>query len=115
MKSLIILFLFITFGATAQSDTILITKPVNKQVNIQIVNIDTSGIKTEVSETLTYEKAIKRIVKLKQDSFNLEQQSNQITQFENQIKTEKIRIRKQQNQTINLIDRLKKLLPSLLP
>jgi len=116
MKTLIIILLFILigFGASAQTDTVIISNVVSKKVTVRVVSVDTSQVTTEIKETIDYNKAVSRIEKLAKDTTQLSQQFTQINQFEAQIQVEKQRVIKQYRESVKLIDRLKKLLPSLL-
>jgi hypothetical protein len=86
---------------------------VSKKTTMRIQTKDTSGVETEIKEALTYAKAVKKIEQLVQDTTMLNQRIEQMTQFEKQLAEERKKTRNQKRQSVALIERLKKLLPSL--
>lgn len=115
MKSLIFLFILIGLGASAQQiDTIYsdISKVVAKKVNLTINQVSGDQL-TQVKETITYDKAIKRIENLQRDTANFTQYLQQLKQTEDQIAIERKRIRMMRRDAIELLEKLKNLLPSL--
>ena len=88
MKTLILLA-FMTFamvGNSQQIDTIYseVGKVVAKKANLTINQ--TSGDQlTQIKETITYEKAVKKIETLQRDTANFTQYLQQLNQTENQI------------------------------
>lgn len=114
MKPLLITILTLFALSMQAQDTIMVSTVKNKRTTVAIITKDTSGVETEVREVLTYEKAVERIKRLEQDTTMLNQHLQQMDMIENQIKVERQKARQQKRQSINLIDRLKKLLPSLL-
>lgn len=115
MKSLILLFILIGFGASAQQiDTIYsdVSKVVAKKVNLTINQVSGDQL-TQVKETITYDKALKRIENLQRDTANFTQYLTQLKQTEDQIAIERKRIRMMRRDAIELLDKLKGLLKSL--
>jgi hypothetical protein len=111
MKSVIFILLF---AASIQAqDTIVLSNVVGKKTTMRIQSKDTSGVETEIKEVLTYAKAVKKIEQLVQDTTMLNQRLEQMLQFEKQITEERKKTRNQKRQSVVLIERLKKLLPSL--
>ena len=116
MKSLMLLS-FMTFamvGNSQQIDTIYseVGKVVAKKANLTINQ--TSGDQlTQIKETITYEKAVKKIETLQRDTANFTQYLQQLNQTETQIQIERKRIRMMRRDAVDLLDRLEKLLPSL--
>ena len=115
MKSLVLIFMTLaTVGNSQQIDTIYseVGKVVAKKVNLTINQ--TSGDQlTQIKETITYEKAVKKIETLQRDTANFTQYLQQLNQTENQIQIERKRIRMMRRDAVDLLDRLEKLLPSL--
>ena len=116
MKSLMLLS-FMTFamvGNSQQIDTIYseVDKVVAKKVNLTVNKVNGDQL-TQIKETITYEKAVKKIETLQRDTANFTQYLQQLNQTENQIQIERKRIRMMLRDAIDLLDRLKKLLPSL--
>ena len=114
MKTLVITILSLFAVSLQSQDTILVSTVKNKKTTVAVITKDTSGVETEIREILTYDKAVERIKKLEQDTTMLNQHLQQMEMIENQIKVERQKARQQKRQSANLIDRLKKLLPSLL-
>jgi hypothetical protein len=115
MKSLILLFSLMSIMASAQQiDTIYsdVSKVVAKKVNLTINQVSGDQL-TQVKETITYQKAIKRIENLQRDTANFTQYLQQLKQTEDQIQIERKRIRMMRRDAIELLDKLKGLLPSL--
>ena len=111
MKQVIFILLF---AASMQAqDTIILSNVVAKKTTMRIQTKDTSGIETEIREVLTHDKAVKKIEQLTQDTLMLNQRLEQMSVFEKQIAEEKKKARNQKRQSVALITRLKKLLPSL--
>ena len=115
MKSLILLFSLMSIMASAQQiDTIYsdVSKVVAKKVNLTINQVSGDQL-TQVKETITYQKAIKRIENLQRDTANFTQYLQQLKQTEDQIQIERKRIRMMRRDAIELLDKLKGLLKSL--
>ena len=115
MKSLILLFSLMSIMASAQQiDTIYsdVSKVVAKKVNLTINQVSGDQL-TQVKETITYQKAIKRIENLQRDTANFTQYLIQLKQTEDQIAIERKRIRMMRRDAIELLDKLKGLLKSL--
>lgn len=115
MKSLILLFSLMSIMASAQQiDTIYsdVSKVVAKKVNLTINQVSGDQL-TQVKETITYQKAIKRIENLQRDTANFTQYLQQLKQTEDQIQIERKRIRMMRRYAIELLDKLKGLLKSL--
>ena len=115
MKSLILLFSLMSIMTSAQQiDTIYsdVSKVVAKKVNLTINQVQGDQL-TQVKETITYQKAIKRIENLQSDTANFTQYLQQLKQTEDQIQVERKRIRMMRRDAIELLDKLKSLLPSL--
>lgn len=115
MKSLILLFSLMSIMASAQQiDTIYsdVSKVVAKKVNLTINQVSGDQL-TQVKETITYQKAIKRIENLQRDTANFTQYLQQLKQTEDQIAIERKRIRMMRKDAIELLDKLKGLLKSL--
>jgi hypothetical protein len=114
MKSLIIILLFAAGLQAQQIDTIYsdVTKVVDKKVNLTINQVQGDQL-TQVKETITYDKAIKRIEALQRDTANFTQYLQQLKQTEDQIAIERKRIRMMRRDAIELLEKLKGLLPSL--
>mgnify|MGYP001249558687 CR=1 FL=1 len=117
MKSLILflfMIIFLTSGTSQQIDTIYsdVSKVVAKKVNLTINQVSGDQL-TQVKETITYEKAIKRIENLQRDTANFTQYLQQLKQTEDQIQVERKRIRMMRRDAIELLDKLKGLLKSL--
>jgi vancomycin resistance protein YoaR len=111
MKQVIFILLF---AASMQAqDTIMLSNVVAKKTVMRIQTKDTSGVETEIREVLTYDKAVKKIEQLTQDTLMLNQRLEQMSVFEKQIAEEKKKARIQKRQSVALIIRLKKLLPRL--
>lgn len=111
MKSVIFMLLF---AASIQAqDTIILSNVVAKKTTMRIQTKDTSGVETEIKEVLTYAKAVKKIEQLVQDTTMLNHRLEQMAQFEKQFAEERKKTRNQKRQSVALIERLKKLLPSL--
>ena len=117
MKSLILflfMIIFLTSGTSQQIDTIYsdVSKVVAKKVNLTINQVSGDQI-TQVKETITYEKAIKRIENLQRDTANFTQYLTQLSQTEAQIQIERKRIRMMRRDAVELLEKLKGLLKSL--
>ena len=115
MKSLILLFSLMSIMASAQQiDTIYsdVSKVVAKKVNLTINQVQGDQL-TQVKETITYDKALKRIENLQRDTANFTQYLIQLKQTEDQIAIERKRIRMMRRDAIELLDKLKGLLKSL--
>ena len=115
MKSLILLFSLMSIMASAQQiDTIYsdVSKVVAKKVNLTINQVSGDQL-TQVKESITYDKAIKRIENLQRDTANFTQCLQHLQQTEDQIQVERKRIRMMRRDAVDLLDRLEKLLPSL--
>jgi hypothetical protein len=115
MKSLILLFSLMSIMASAQQiDTIYsdVSKVVAKKVNLTINQVSGDQL-TQVKETITYDKALKRIENLQRDTANFTQYLIQLKQTEDQIAIERKRIRMMRRDAIELLDKLKGLLKSL--
>jgi uncharacterized protein (DUF2126 family) len=114
MKTLIIILLFAAGLQAQQIDTIYsdVSKVVAKKVNLTINQVQGDQL-TQVKETITYEKAIKRIENLQRDTANFTQYLQQLKQTEDQIQVERKRIRMMRRDAVDLLVRLEKLLPSL--
>lgn len=101
-------------GNSQQIDTIYseVSKVVAKKANLTINQ--TSGDQlTQIKETITFEKAVKKIENLQKDTSNFSQYLQQLNQTETAIQIERKRIRMMRRDAVDLLDRLKKLLPSL--
>ena len=112
MKSLILLFSLMSIMASAQQiDTIYsdVSKVVAKKVNLTINQVSGDQL-TQVKETITYDKALKRIENLQRDTANFTQYLIQLKQTEDQIAIERKRIRMMRMDAIELLDKLKGLL-----
>jgi len=114
MKSLIIILLFAAGLQAQQIDTIYsdVSKVVAKKVNLTINQVSGDQL-TQVKETITYGKAIKRIENLQRDTANFQQYLQQLNQTEAQIQIERKRIRMMRRDAVELLEKLKGLLPSL--
>lgn len=117
MKALILflfMIVFLTSGTSQQIDTIYsdVSKVVSKKVNLTINQVSGDQL-TQVKETITYEKAIKRIENLQRDTANFTQYLTQLKQTEDQIQIERKRIRMLRKDAVDLLDKLRSLLPSL--
>ena len=116
MKSLIFLTImtFAMVGNSQQIDTIYseVSKVVSKKSNLTINQVSGDQI-TQVKETITYDKALKRIENLQRDTANFTQYLIQLKQTEDQIAIERKRIRMMRRDAIELLDKLKGLLKSL--
>jgi len=117
MKSSILflfMIIFLTSVSSQQIDTIYsdVSKVVAKKVNLTINQVSGDQL-TQVKETITYQKAIKRIENLQRDTANFTQYLQQLKQTEDQIAIERKRIRMMRRDAIELLDKLKGLLPSL--
>ena len=115
MKTLVLIFMtFAMVGNSQQIDTIYseVGKVVAKKVNLTVNQVNGDQL-TQVKETITFDKAIKKIETLQRDTANFTQYLQQLNQTENQIQVERKRIRMMRRDAIELLDRLKKLLPSL--
>ncbi|MFZ1558917.1 MAG: hypothetical protein WAT37_03280 [Saprospiraceae bacterium] len=115
MKTLVLIFMtFAMVGNSQQIDTIYseVGKIVAKKVNLTVNQVNGDQL-TQVKETITFDKAIKKIETLQRDTANFTQYLQQLNQTENQIQVERKRIRMMRRDAIDLLDRLKKLLPSL--
>ena len=116
MKSLMLLS-FMTFamvGNSQQIDTIYseVGKVVGKKANLTINQTNGDQL-TQIKETITFEKAVKKIENLQRDTSNFTQYLQQLNQTENQIQIERKRIRMMRRDAVDLLVRLEKLLPSL--
>lgn len=115
MKSLILLFSLMSIMASAQQiDTIYseVGNVVSKRVNLTINQVSGDQL-TQVKETITYDKALKRIEALQRDTANFTQYLTQLKQTEDQISVERKRIRMMRRDAVALLERLRNLLPSL--
>lgn len=114
MKSLIIILLFAAGLQAQQIDTIYsdVSKVVAKKVNLTINQVSGDQL-TQVKETITYEKALKRIENLQRDTANFTQYLTQLKQTEDQIAIERKRIRMLRKDAVDLLATLRSLLPSL--
>lgn len=114
MKSLIIILLFAAGLQAQQIDTIYsdVSKVVAKKVNLTVNKVNGDQL-TQIKETITYEKAVKKIETLQRDTANFTQYLQQLNQTETQIQIERKRIRMMRRDAVDLLDRLEKLLPSL--
>jgi hypothetical protein len=114
MKSLIIILLFAAGLQAQQIDTIYsdVSKVVSKKVNLTINQVSGDQL-TQVKETITYEKALKRIEALQRDTANFTQYLIQLKQTEDQIAIERKRIRMLRKDAVDLLATLRSLLPSL--
>lgn len=116
MKSLIFLTImtFAMVGNSQQIDTIYseVSKVVSKKSNLTINQVSGDQI-TQVKETITYDKAIKKIEALQKDTINFSQYLNQLKQTEDQIAIERKKIRMLRKDAVDLLEKLKALLPSL--
>lgn len=115
MKSLIFLFsLMSIMGSAQQIDTIYseVGKVVAKKVNLTINQVQGDQL-TQVKQTITYDKAIKRIENLQRDTANFTQYLTQLKQTEDQIAIERKRIRMLRKDAVDLLATLRSLLPSL--
>lgn len=114
--SILFLFMivFLTSGTSQQIDTIYsdVSKVVGKKVNLTINQVSGDQL-TQVKETITFDKALKRIETLQRDTANFTQYLQQLKQTEDQIAIERKRIRMLRRDAVDLLDRLQKLLPSL--
>lgn len=113
MKTLILLFF--TFAATAQQiDTIYTdVAPVkSKRTNITVTTIS-GDVVTESKQAYNIEKAEKKLEAITRDTAQMSQYLLQLEQTENQIKVERRRIRLMRRDAIDLIDKLRKILPQL--
>lgn len=116
MKSLMLLS-FMTFAMVGNSqkiDTIYseVGKVVAKKANLTINQTNGDQL-TQVKETITYEKAVKKIETLQRDTANFTQYLQQLNQTETAIQIERKRIRMMRRDAVDLLNRLEKLLPSL--
>jgi hypothetical protein len=114
MKSLIIILLFAAGLKAQQIDTIYseVGKVVAKKVNLTINQVQGDQL-TQVKESITYDKAIKRIEALERDTANFTQYLQQLKQTEDQIQIERKRIRMLRKDAVDLLTTLRSLLPSL--
>ena len=105
---------FAMVGNSQQIDTIYseVGKVVAKKVNLTVNQVNGDQL-TQVKETITFDKAIKKIETLQRDTANFTQYLQQLNQTETAIQVERKRIRMMRRDAIDLLDRLKKLLPSL--
>jgi hypothetical protein len=114
--SILFLFMivFLTSGTSQQIDTIYsdVSKVVAKKVNLTINQVSGDQL-TQVKETITYDKAIKRIENLQRDTANFTQYLQQLKQTEDQIQIERKRIRMLRKDAVDLLATLRSLLPSL--
>lgn len=114
--SILFLFMiiFLTSGKTQQIDTIYsdVSKVVAKKVNLTINQVSGDQL-TQVKETITYDKALKRIENLQRDTANFTQYLQQLKQTEDQIAIERKRIRMMRRDAVELLEKLRSLLPSL--
>lgn len=114
--SILFLFMiiFLTSGTCQQIDTIYsdVSKVVSKKVNLTINQVSGDQL-TQVKETITYDKAIKRIENLQRDTANFTQYLTQLKQTEDQIAIERKRIRMLRKDAVDLLATLRNLLPSL--
>ena len=114
MKSLIIILLFAAGLQAQQIDTIYseVGKVVAKKVNLTINQVQGDQL-TQVKESITYDKALKRIEALQRDTANFTQYLTQLKQTEDQIQIERKRIRMLRKDAVDLLATLRSLLPSL--
>lgn len=115
MKALILLAMtFATVGNSQAIDTIYseIGIVVSKKVNITVNQVSGDQL-TQIKETMTYEKAVKRIENLQRDTANFSLYLTQLKQTENQIEIERKRIRMMRRDAIDLLEKLRNLLPKL--
>ena len=115
MKSLVLIFMtFAMVGNSQKIDTIYseVGKVVAKKVNLTVNQVNGDQL-TQVKETITFDKAIKKIETLQRDTSYFTQYLQQLNQTETQIQIERKRIRMMRRDAIELLDRLQKLLPSL--
>ena len=115
MKTLVLIFMtFAMVGNSQQIDTIYseVGKVVAKKVNLTVNQVNGDQL-TQVKETITYDKAIKKIETLQRDTANFTQYLQQLNQTETQIQIERKRIRMMRRDAVDLLNRLEKLLPSL--
>jgi hypothetical protein len=114
--SILFLFMivFLTSGKSQQIDTVYseVGKVVAKKVNLTINQVQGDQL-TQVKESITYDKAIKRIENLQRDTANFTQYLNQLKQTEDQIQIERKRIRMLRKDAVDLLATLRSLLPSL--
>ncbi len=108
------MIIFLTSGISQQIDTIYsdVSKVVAKKVNLTINQVSGDQL-TQVKESITYDKAVKRIENLQRDTANFTQYLMQLKQTEDQIQIERKRIRMLRKDAVDLLDKLKGLLPSL--
>ncbi len=114
MKSLIIILLFSAGLQAQQIDTIYseVGNVVSKRVNLTTNQVSGDQL-TQVKETITYAKALQRIETLQRDTANFTQYLQQLKQTEDQIAIERKRIRMLRRDAVDLLQRLRNLLPSL--
>ena len=109
----LVIFMLLFACSTQAQDTIMLSNVVAKKTIMRIQTKDTSGVETEIKEVLTHEKAVKKIEQLVQDTIILNQRIAQMAQIEKQLVGERKKTINQKMQSVALIKRLKKLLPSL--
>jgi hypothetical protein len=114
MKSLIIILLFAAGLQAQQIDTIYsdLGKVVAKKVNLTINQVQGDQV-TQIRESYNYAKALKKIESLQVDTASFTTYLQQLKQTEDQIQVERKRIRMIRKDAIELLDKLKGLLPSL--
>ena len=115
MKSLVLIFMtFAMVGNSQKIDTIYseVGKVVAKKVNLTVNQVNGDQL-TQVKETITFDKAIKKIETLQRDTSYFTQYLQQLNQTETQIQIERKRIRMMRRDAVDLLNRLEKLLPSL--
>ena len=113
MKSLILLFL--SFAATAQQiDTIYTSlTPVTSKRTTLVITTAAGDQTTETKEVYNLNKAEKKLESLGRDTTQYNQYLDQLDQTEKQIRIERRKARLLKRDAIDLIDKLRKILPNL--
>ena len=115
MKSLILLFSLFTFAATAQQIDTIYTDltPVKLKRTTLVITTAAGDQVTETKEVFNLAKAEKKLEALERDTTQYNQYLVQLDQTEQQIKIERRKARLLKRDAIDLIDKLRKILPNL--
>ena len=110
----VIFFLFLSISLNAQIDTIYsdFTPVKSKRTTLKVTSTTGEEI-TEKREIIDYEKAIKKIERIKQDTAQFSQYILNLRDMEKNIEVEKRRVRMMRRDAMDVLDRLNKLLNTL--
>lgn len=110
----VILFLFLSFSLTAQVDTLYtdLTPVKAKKTTIKSTSITGDEI-TEKREVIDYEKALKKIERITQDTAQYAQYLKNTADMEKNLIAEKRRVRMMRRDAVGTLERLNKILAEL--